>query len=194
MNVNDIPASLYKEIQLRFEANNDVRLLRTAQQNAQVTGDYMKAMRIAQNIENLWTICLDNYIKSAEREVGVIDTETSDIPAKDKDEMMEKIMVLFMCCDIIESSLVDLNDVLHRTNPNTDITTFTDLKQTLVLAREKLKYLQETGDYMKDLVWAEKCDNMYELMSSKARSIMRKRRESSNWGDNAKVLEKGKKK
>jgi hypothetical protein len=37
---------------------------------------------------------------------------------------------------------------------------------------------------MKDLVWAEKCDNMYELMQSKAASIIRKRRESKNWGKN----------
>ena len=124
----------------------------------------------------------------AEKEVRVIDTETADIPRKDKDEMMEKLMVLFMCCDIIESSTIDLNDVLHRTNPNTDITTFSDLQQTLNLAKEKLKYLQETGDYMKDLVWADTCDNMYDMMCSKAKSIIRKRKESKNWGENMEKL------
>jgi hypothetical protein len=93
-------------------------------------------------------------------------------------------MVLFMCCDIIESATMDMNDILRRTEKDASITTFEDLRQTLLLAREKLKYLQDNGDYMKDLVWAEKCDNMYELMQSKAASIIRKRRESKNWGKN----------
>ena len=95
-------------------------------------------------------------------------------------------MVLFMCSDIIESATLDLNDVLHRTHPDTNITTFTDLQQTLDLAKQKLKYLQDTGDYMDDLVWADKCDNMYELMQSKARSIIRKRKDSKDWGKNKK--------
>ena len=190
MNVNDIPRELYSKIQLRFESDKDVRLLRTAQQQAQRTGDFRKALKIAQDIDNLWTICLDDYLQQAEKEVGTIDTESSDIPRKDKDEMMEKIMVLFMCCDIIESSTIDLNDILHRSHPDVDITTFNDLKQALTMAREKLKYLQETGDYMKDLVWAEKCDNMYDLMQSKAKSIIRKRKESKNWGDNMKKFDK----
>ena len=189
MNVNDIPRELYSEIQLRFESDKNVRLLRTAQQQAQRTGDFRKALKIAQDIDNLWTICLDDYLQQAEKEVGTIDTESSDIPRKDKDEMMEKIMVLFMCCDIIESSTIDLNDILHRSHPDVDITTFNDLKQALTMAREKLKYLQETGDYMQDLVWAEKCDNMYDLMQSKAKSIIRKRKESKNWGDNMKKFD-----
>ena len=181
---------MYEKIQVRFEADKNVRLLRTAQQNAQRTGDFQKALRIAQDIDNLWTICLDNYMAQAEREVSKVSIDSNDLPREDKDEMMEKLMVLFMCCDIIESATLDVNDILHRTRPDTDITSFDDLRQALGMAKDKLKYLQETGDYMKDLVWAEKCDNMYELMQSKAKSIIRKRKESKNWGENMKRIEK----
>lgn len=177
-------------IQDSFETNKDVRLLRTAQQDAQRKGDYGKALSIAKDIQNLWTICLDSYIKKAENEANTFDTDSSDIPRKDKDEMIERLMVLFMCCDIIESATVDVNDILHRTHRDTNIVTFVDLQQTLKLAKEKLKYLQETGDYMKDLVWADKCDNMYDLMLSKAKSIIRKRKESKNWGENMRKLNK----
>ena len=190
MNVTEIPSELVNKIRLRFEANKDVRLLRTAQQEAQRRGDYQKALYVGQQIDALWTICLDDYIKQAEEEVCEIDTETMAIPREDKDEMMEKIMVLFMCSDIIESATIDLNDILHRTNPDMDITTFRDLQQTLDMARQKLKYLQEKGDYMQDLVWADKCDNMYQVMSSKARSIIRKRKESKDWGKNGKKFNK----
>ena len=189
LKVNNIPSELINKSRLRFEANKDVRILRTAQQDAERRGDYGKALRIAQDLESLWTICLDNYIKKAEQEVHVIDTGTAELPLKDKDEMMEKMMVLFICCDIIESATIDLNDILHRTKPDVSITAFADLQQTLDLAKAKLKYLQETGDYMQDLVWADSCDNMYGMMLSKAKAIVRKRKESKNWGDNMKKFE-----
>ena len=63
MNVNDIPQELYNEIRLSFDSNKDVMLLRTAQQEAQRRGDFTKALQIAQDVDNLWTICLNNYMQ-----------------------------------------------------------------------------------------------------------------------------------
>ncbi len=183
--VADIPQELYDKIIVRFESDKNVRLLRTAQQEAQRKGDFLKALNIAKNIESLWTICLDNYMAQAEREVSKMSIDSKDLPQDDKQEMMEKLMVLFLCSDIVESAIIDMNDILHRTKPDTDITAFSDLQQALDIAKQKLKYLQQAGDYMEDLIWAEKCDNMYELMQSKARSIIRKRKESKDWGKNA---------
>ena len=184
MNVNEIPKELMEKIRFSFDTNKDVVLLRTAQQEAQRVGNFRKALNIAQQIDELWTICLDNYMRKMEAQGKQISLKATDLPEKDKDELLNHVMVLFMCCDIIESASNDMNDILKRTHKDASITTFEDLRQTLSLAKEKLKYLQDKGDYMKDLVWAEKCDNMYELMQSKAASIIRKRRESKDWGKN----------
>jgi hypothetical protein len=184
MNVNEIPSELMDKIRLGFDTNKDVMLLRTAQQNAQREGNFQKALYVAQQIDSLWVICLDNYMRKMEAQGKQISLKASDLPEKDKDELLNRVMVLFMCCDIIESATMDMNDILKRTHKDASITTFEDLRQTLSLAKEKLKYLQDKGDYMEDLVWADKCDNMYELMQSKAASIIRKRRESKNWGKN----------
>lgn len=186
MNVADIPSDMMNEIRLRFEATPEVRTLRTQQQYAQMNGNFRLAMDVAQKIDGLFVVVLDNYMKQAESEVMTLDTETADIPQKDKEEMIEKLMVLFMCCDIIDSAVLDLNDILHRSKPDIDITTFSDIRQTADMARKKLEYLQKNGDYMDDLVWAEKNDNMYEMLQSKARAIIRKRREDKNWGKNMK--------
>ena len=189
MNVNDIPQEMLNQIRLRFESTPEVRALRTKQQYAQRTGAFVEALEIAKRIDALFPIVLQAYMDHAESEVMTFDTESSDVPQKDKDEMMEKLMVLFMACDMIDSAVIDLNDILHRTKPDIDISTFSDIRQTSEMARAKLKLLQETGDYMKDLVWADTCDNMYDMMNNKARSVIRKRRESKNWGENAKKLE-----
>ena len=184
MTVNDLSKELIDRIRMSFDTNKDVMLLRTAQQNAQREGNFQKALNIAQQIDNLWTICLDNYMRKMEAQGKQISLKESNLPEKDKDELLNRVMVLFMCCDIIESATIDMNDILRRTEKDASITTFEDLRQILSLAKEKLKYLQETGDYMKDLVWADNCDNMYDMMRSKAASIIRKRRESKDWGKN----------
>ena len=190
MNVNEIPKDLLDKIRLGFDTNRDVVLLRTAQQEAERVGNFQKALYIAQQIDNLWTICLDNYMRKTEEQGKQISLKASGLPEKDRDELFGLVMVLFMCCDIIESATLDMNDLLRRTDKVASITTFEDLRQVLSLAKEKLKYLQETGDYMKDLVWADGCDNMYDMMRSKAASIIRKRRESKNWGENTKKFYK----
>lgn len=174
MRVSDMPKELYDKIRQRFDDTKEIRLLNVALQNAQKRGDYAKALYVAQQLDSLWTISLEEYIEKAEKESEVIDTAKLDIPLEDKDEMVEKMIVMFMCFDIIESATIDLNDVLRRTHPDKKVTTFTDLQQTLDLAKSKLKYLQETGGYMDDMIWIEKCDNMYDMMKSKAKSIVNK--------------------
>jgi hypothetical protein len=59
---------------------------------------------------------------------------------------------------------------------------FNDLSRLAKMAKEKLQFLQDNSGYAKDVVWADKCDNMYELLRNKARSIIRRRKNDPNWG------------
>ena len=184
MDVKDVPSDMLEKVRLSFESNPQVRQLRTKQQYFQSVGKYRESLELAKTLEELYTVVLHSYLEKAEKEAIVMDTETADIPKADKNGLMENLMVIFMACDMIESAITDFNDILHRSKPGVDLSVFTDMRQLSEMARTKLKYLQSTGDYMKDLVWAETCDNMYDMMHNKARSIMRKRKESKDWGKN----------
>ena len=116
--------------------------------------------------------------------MSAFSSESEDVPLSDKEEMMEKLTVVFMACDIIESAVVDINDILHRTKPDVNITAFNDIRQLSEMVSEKLRYLEKFGDITKDDIWADKCDNMYEMMTSKAKSIINKRKNSKDWGKN----------
>jgi hypothetical protein len=61
------------------------------------------------------------------------------------------------------------------------------MKQMMQMSKEKLKWLQENSGYMKDLAWADNCDNMFEMMKNKAGAILRKRRDDPNWGKNMEI-------
>lgn len=182
--VNDIPQELMSKMRQSFEAEPKIRELRVQQQMLMRTGKYDAALAVAQKVEVLFNRVVFEYLENAENEVEKIDIATLDMPIKDKEDLMKRLLVCFMCADIIESSVIDMDDILHRYDKNTYMEMFDDIRQVMSMAKAKLRYMQQHSGYMKDLVWGEKCDNMYEMMLSKAGSIMRKMKSDPNWGKN----------
>ena len=184
INIKDLPDSLMELLKQRFEADPAVQNLRIQMNLLARKGHFEKAIELGEEINTLFAEAVRKYIHDAQIQQAKFDTELMDIPREDKDEMMQLLMVLFMACDIIESAVIDVNDVLHRTKPDLNIVTFNDIKQAMEMAREKLKYLQKNSNYMNDLTWGEQCDNMYLLMQNKAKSIIRKEKNNKDWGKN----------
>lgn len=189
IDLKDIPDTMLSLIRERFETDERVRKLRILQDLHLRKGRYEQSFAIAGQIESLFADVVRMYIESADQQQVQFDTETMEMSRDDKDRMLQLLLVVFISCDIIESSIIDLNDTLHRTNKDVDITTFDDLSAALKMAKEKLKYLSKNSNYMEDLTWADGCDNMYRLMQNKAKAIIRKERtQKATWGDNVKKL------
>ena len=188
--VSDIPQELMSKIRESFESEPKVRELRVQQQMLMRTGKYDAALALAKQIDVLFNRVVFEYLENAENEVEKIDIATMEMPIKDKEELMKRLLVCFMCADIIESSVIDMDDILHRYDKNTYMEMFNDIRQVMSMAKEKLRYMQQNSGYMKDLVWGEKCDNMYAMMLSKAGSIMRKMKSDPNYGKNGEKFNK----
>jgi hypothetical protein len=182
--VSDIPQELMSKIRQSFEVEPRIRELRVQQQMMMRTGKYDVALALAQQIDVLFNRVVYEYLENARNEVEKVEIATMNISLSDKENLMRHLLVCFMCADIIESSVIDMDDILHRYDKNTYMEMFNDIRQVMSMAKEKLRYMQQHGGYMKDLVWGEKCDNMYEMMLSKAGSIMRKMKSDPNWGKN----------
>lgn len=188
--ISNIPDELMSKLRERFEAEPRVRELRVHQQMLMRGGKYDVALALAQQIDVLFNRVVYEYLENARNEVEHVEVATLDMPIKDKEELMKRLLVCFMCADIIESSVIDMDDILHRYDKNTYMEMFNDIRQVMSMAKEKLRYLQQNSGYMKDLVWGEKCDNMYDMMVSKAGSIMRKMKEDPNYGKNMEKFNK----
>lgn len=187
INIKDIPDSLLSLIKRRFDNDARVQNLRIRQDLCLRNGQLQAAMQIAEEIEVLYAEVVRIYLEEADKKQVSFDTDTMNLPQADKDRMLELLMVLFMCCDIIECSVVDVNDVLHRTKKDLKITTFDDINNSMKMAEEKLKYLSKNSEYMNDNTWSDHCNNMYKLMQNKAKSIIRKYKENNGtWGNNHK--------
>ena len=188
--MSDIPQELMSKIRESFESEPKVRELRVQQQMPMRTGKYADALALAQQVDVLFNRVVFEYLESTRNEVEHVEVATLDMPIKDKEELMKRLLVCFMCADIIESSVIDMDDILHRYDKNTYMEMFNDIRQVMSMAKEKLRYMQQNSGYMKDLEWGEKCDNMYAMMLSKAGSIMRKMKSDPNYGKNGEKFNK----
>ena len=186
--IGDIPQELLSMIRKRFEADPKVRELRVQQQMMSRSGKFRAALSLAQDIEVLYNKCVYEYVAESERQVERVDVSAMDIPLSEKEELMRHLLACFMCADMIESSVMDMDDILHRHDGNLRMEMFDDIRDALRMARAKLRYLSENSRYMRDLVWGDSCDDMYRMVCNKAGAIMRRRKESEDYGSNGDKL------
>lgn len=189
MNVNDLPQGLLSKIREQFYATPKVRQMEVTRQMYMRNGNLTAALAMAQDIESLYNKCVFEYMEENRQKVEQVELASADIPVEDKEELMRRMLVCFMCADMIESSVIKMNDILHKYDKDMCIEMFDDIRSMMKMSEEKLKYLQENSGYMKDLVWADNCDNMYEMMLNKAGAIMRKRKNDENWGKGKRKVE-----
>jgi hypothetical protein len=190
--VNDIPQELMSKIRQSFEAEPKVHELRVQQQMLMRTGKYDAALALAQQVDVLFNRVVFEYLENAENEVEKVDIATMEMPIEDKEDLMRHLLVCFMCADIIKSSIQDMDTILHRYDGTMYMEMFNDMRQVMDMAEQKLSYLQQNSGYLKDLVWGERCDDMYDMILSKAGAIMRKMKSDPNWGKNTEKFDERK--
>lgn len=190
MDLHDIPQEYLSKIRQQFEADPKVLQLRVHQQMLSRKGMYEDALSVGRTIEALFDKVVYEYIKESERQVEKVDIADMDMPIGDKEKMMQLLLSCFMCADMIKSCIQDMDSILYRHNKDMRMEMFNDIKQLAELSEQKLSYLQKNSGYLKDLVWGEKCDDMYDMLLNKAGAIMRKRKNDPNWGKNMEKFNK----
>lgn len=183
MEVKDIPAEMMAQIRNKFEAEPKVQGLRTQQYLLQQKKEYDAALMIGKMIEVLFGTVVQAYLDEVNAECEEIDFKDLDIPVKDKEEISILNVTMFIALDIVESCLIGINDVLHRTDKTLNYEMHNDLKELSEMVTAKMKYLGENSQYLDDNAWGDKCDDMYEMMKNKAKAIIRKHK-SDQWGKN----------
>ena len=184
IDIKDVPQELLDIIKERFEADQRVIMMRVSQRRYQEAGDFQKALLVGKQIESLYQEAVSIYLKEAEQEAEKHSVAELGMTEQEEDSFMELCMVMFMACDIIKSAVMDAESILHRYDKDFKLENFLSVTNIAKEAEAKLKYLQHNSDYLKDLVWGEKCDNMYEMMQNKARAIINKRKNDKNYGRN----------
>ena len=167
----------------KFDNDARVREFNTRAFHLQQSGKFMEAMKLRQQIEQLFDKVIVAYCQEAESQMEEMTLDQAKVPMEDQKKINQLMVTLYMAVDIMDSCLLDINDTLHRTDKNLNYEKIRDLQELAHLCKEQMTEFSKQADYTKFPEWGDITDNMYEMMQKKAMSIMRKtdaKRKNSN--------------
>lgn len=168
-----IPEEELQKVRTEFDHHPTVIALRRKQAEYRRTGQYIQAIAMGRAISKLYDETLANLQKEEQQKVERVDLAKAQLPPDARKTIMTLIITIFMACDIIESSVLDFNETLHKSlGDDYNLDMFNPLQDALKKAQQSLTYLNANSPYMKRAVWGDKCDNMYTMMRHKAESII----------------------
>lgn len=119
------------------------------------------------------------------RQLGQVTREAADIQrAMTPDDAYAFSVAsdkILLAADTLETSIMDLQQLLHKYAPDSDIIQFNRLDEVLRLAREQLRFMAAHVDMDYQTRFADTADDLQELIDNKVRSMVRRR-----WEANAK--------
>lgn len=87
--MKDVPQELLDAIRQQFEADPRIRQMRIQQNLAQRQHNFSKALAIGKKIEHLYGLAVQAYLEETEKQYSDIDLKAADLPAQDRDELVE---------------------------------------------------------------------------------------------------------
>ena len=171
---------LKEQCRTQFELHPEIRQLTEKADRLMHQGHFREAMQAKQQKEALFSRVVAEYEKQVGSQVSEVKLSAVGLPQKDIDEIERIMVTLFMAIDIMDSCLIDINDIIRRKDPCLSFEKIDDLHEMANMCREQLSQFYAKQDYRKYEHWGYITDDMYDLMQNKAKAIIRKTREKQH--------------
>lgn len=174
MTIKDIPERDLKALTAAFYATENYKCMQREADSLFFKGRYIESMKLKKKIKDLLELCKQRYVEEYNNAKTTLSLSSAGLPKEDLEHVTTLIMTLFVCCDLIESCQQDIQKTLHNTDTALSFEMFLGLRDLAKEVKKKINYLLDDTSYMSTNYWGDVCDNMYEMMKNKARSIIRK--------------------
>lgn len=182
MTWDQIPLKEQQALYKAFYNNPEIKKLQDLASTAQSNKMYIQALQYNQEVTRRWEYIKQRHCQSYDEVVEeTVKISDLDLPEDIQNKLLENIITLFMCCDIIEEAHMNANDILKKFNQEYSMDNFLDLKDLVGNIKRKMDYLREKTSFTKNIYWGDSCDKHYQMMMSKARSIIKKKSDTEHW-------------
>lgn len=171
---SEIPQEIVALMREHFEADPKVCHMRAQANMAQRNRQYMNALMINKKLETLFVEVVSQYCQEAERDVQKLNLMEAGLSEEQAKDSVRKITTMFMAIDIIDSCIMDVDDILRSVDKDLTFDTFDDVRKLAEMCKQKLSFFAKQADYIKSPLWGTMVDNIYEMMQNKAKSLMSK--------------------
>lgn len=169
--MSDYTTEFVKRAHMKFMRVGKIRKLYERMDKMQKDGQFTAALLLAQDIESQFQTFLSAEAERAIKEAHAIDMRTLDIPDKDKEEINIQFLKMLMCCDVIESAVMEMDSVLKRNDDDLRYAQMDDILQLKRMVADKLKAFSRNAVYLNTPDWGYSCDDMDAMMTSKAKKL-----------------------
>ena len=174
MTFEELPKEVQDTFRNAFYGRHDINLMLLQKNDILKEGGYLQAMAVQIKINNLYTQAANAFVKKMEKEVQNIEMKDLDLPEEDKHSINTLALKMYMCCDIIDGAVKDINSILHRTDKDLNFEQFDDIIGISNSVKAKLKFFSKNALYLHTETWGRETDVADRLIENKAKKVYNK--------------------
>lgn len=175
--INKASAELLVKFLEKFGQDRDVKKLLEKKDLYTRQRKYASLMMVNQEIEKKKALAYAMYVKDIEENGYEVDIKSTGLPQDVLDKMHILYITVFIACDIIESAVLDMNDLVKKHDTKLSVDKFYDLLKLSKNVSDKVYKFQKDSGYQATNIWRERVDDMYQMMQSKAKKIYNKNKD-----------------
>lgn len=173
----ELTDDLIEQCRAAFEADPTVRELNIKHERLRRAGWWAEANRLAEKKKALFDKVLVAYEEQLAAGVEKMALTAADLPREDVKKLETLFVTIEMVIDILDSCLLDVNDIVHRTNKDFSLEQWDNMHELSQVCRSEIKSFGSTQKFLSYGIWGDTVDDMYTMMQNKAKSIIKKTNE-----------------
>lgn len=173
MDINELTPQDRKTFNEIFEKNDQIIALQKRMDAYRKNHQFVQALQMGKMIDEIRVRTFNEWIRNIQEIAEKIDLKDIGMSDEYRAKINMLSITIFMACDIIESGVMDINEVMKKVDPTMKVEMFDKLLAIANEAKEHLEFLRRNSTVLQDIMWGDKCDDMYLMMQNKAKAIIR---------------------
>lgn len=163
----------YERFRKAFEEQPKVREMRLQVQALQKSLQYIPALKLAQRIDEIELKAATNLLRETQEQGRKVSLISQKLPSEDLEKIVDMSIGIDVCCDIIETYCMDINDLLRKTDKDLSYEEMLGTVALLKKVRERLSFLAKHSRYRDFEPWGDECDKAAKYVLGKVKVIKR---------------------
>lgn len=174
LTVEQLPKSIQDKLSETIELNPAIKSLRLKLEKCRQKMDYVGMARCQHQMQQLRHYVEEEYMKqNAVYRKRVVDFK-KNMSEEDQEILSINSNMVILLADMLETSVMNINEVFHRNNPEWRVEMFDNLKRLSRECADQIKWMsKETDEYYQN-TFADVADNITLMVRNKVKSLLRR--------------------
>ena len=167
-----IPDEVMEQFKIWMYKNEQYQQLVSKKAAAIKTGRYVVAAMLAKEIKELEEAVLKNCINEWQHQRKTVAEIMKDCSKEELHEHNVLVNMLYVLTDILESSVMDLNDIISKYDPKRKVILFDELNACLKQTKIVMKDMAGATDNIYQIQFGDTADDIRQLIFNKVSSML----------------------